>query len=1272
VTATPPKPNLVKTTALATAQAVTNRLNALLPTVPSAFSPTTVYQSGTDGVGAQLNAPTSVFPAGTGYYGVWTAPDLNSGRPYTVQVECFGGGGGGGGGSSTSGGAGGGGSEYAAEQAYPVKPGLSYAWAVGVPGSGGSANNDNNQSATAGGTGGTTVFDLAGTGIAGGVTAHGGTGGDAGNTGTAGAGGTGSNNSETFAGGPGGANVPGTGGGSGGQGGTDNPLTLNSSGLLSVPPNAWYVLDDASSNGQANDNSGNNLPASVSGIGGNSLVFAQAGAPSQVPGVTGAGSPPGAPNPTVAGTQVQFPLNAPAQASGYLFAPGTYFQGATVTIACWVTPDPTATWGNPVAGSRAVIASNCAAYAAGTNAAGAALYFKNGGTAAHPAWTVNWYCGNGTAGQVASHALAPVAGTPAYVVAVFSSGAMTLYVNGVSVATASAGFTNLPPAGAGLTLGISPALTSDWFFGFMANPWFAQGVLSASGVAQAYRGTGASSTSGGAGGGASGGPAAAGGAGSGGSGTAGGAGGTPASQPAADIGLTTPASAGVAGAASGSTNSGATPPPGAGGGGSGASATPPAVITVQVPFTTAATYCGTDAGAGAAQTVYNPVLQGTTGCLFAGGLPSDTASGSKNSLLILPSGLAASLKNGSYTVTRVTLTVTNAFPQAIQATLLEVGWAPDTSLPALYGAGDVAGSAGVVEIPPGSVTVTADLTESQLGLYLQNGTATALVLGPGTSPSFDAYNASTGGDFYNVIYGPGAADAAGNSRAPYLTITYAQAASVQQGSSGGAGAIRVTYLNPAQTLLGSWNPTQGIHAQGGQLTETSVVLGATTRDAAVFDRAVPEPVLEPTLLIPRGMRAGRRLGAIPGAPGAVFGYATGVTTVTQATPGNYTFTVPAGITSLSVVCWGGGAGTWGGNSGIGQGGGGGGGYAANPAYSVTPGQVISYTVGAGGTGSATNTGFTFASDGKNTVFDSTNVAGNGVVAAAGLSYLAQLNYAPGGGSPGAAGPGIGTVLFAGGNGGPLYSGQANGSGGGGSAGATGNGGGANYGGSPGTAGTGGGVNGGSGGPAPGGNGSAGPAPGGGGGGAAASNGSTTGGNGGNGKIIISYVNSTTLAHTLATAAGTDALGNAYQAGLTTTQATMGAGTVTGKLTASGGTSSSPSVVVTDTWQTASLANNWIGSGGVFGIRYRMATDQKIEIEGDIANSTLTGNSVATTLPTLYHPPTARNFPAGLNQAVSSNAASSPWVFVNTDGTVNVIGYELIGAEIFFQGYAPLT
>jgi hypothetical protein len=91
------------------------------------------------------------------------------------------------------------------------------------------------------------------------------------------------------------------------------------------------------------------------------------------------------------------------------------------------------------------------------------------------------------------------------------------------------------------------------------------------------------------------------------------------------------------------------------------------------------------------------------------------------------------------------------------------------------------------------------------------------------------------------------------------------------------------------------------------------------------------------------------------------------------TPGTYTWTVPAGITSVSAVAVGGGGG---GGSTWSSGGGGGGGLGWKNNIAVTPGQTYTITVGAGGPSlsNATNAG----SEGGNSFFMSiTTVAGYG-------------------------------------------------------------------------------------------------------------------------------------------------------------------------------------------------------------------------------------------------------------------------------------------------------
>jgi len=74
------------------------------------------------------------------------------------------------------------------------------------------------------------------------------------------------------------------------------------------------------------------------------------------------------------------------------------------------------------------------------------------------------------------------------------------------------------------------------------------------------------------------------------------------------------------------------------------------------------------------------------------------------------------------------------------------------------------------------------------------------------------------------------------------------------------------------------------------------------------------------------------------------------TTETFNSPGDSTFTVPAGVTSIVVECWGGGGAGGGSTSNMKGGSGGGGGGYTTAILKVTPGQSIPYTIGAGGIG----------------------------------------------------------------------------------------------------------------------------------------------------------------------------------------------------------------------------------------------------------------------------------------------------------------------------------
>ncbi|MBK7524702.1 MAG: carbohydrate binding domain-containing protein [Saprospiraceae bacterium] len=205
---------------------------------------------------------------------------------------------------------------------------------------------------------------------------------------------------------------------------------------------------------------------------------------------------------------------------------------------------------------------------------------------------------------------------------------------------------------------------------------------------------------------------------------------------------------------------------------------------------------------------------------------------------------------------------------------------------------------------------------------------------------------------------------------------------------------------------------------------------------------------------------------------------------------SHTFTVPAGVTSITVETWGGGGRGGSRTTGTDGTGGGGGGAYSRQVFAVTPGQVLNVNVGAGSSSNTAAGGDSWVSPGTvTTAF---------VLAKGGNSAASNTTTGATGGSSAS---GIGTIKFSGGNGANGVSTTSSG-GGGSSAGTAANG--------TNASGTTGGVaptNGGNGanGRTTAGSGTIGSAPGGGGSGAVrGTTGSPAGGNGGAGRVLISY------------------------------------------------------------------------------------------------------------------------------------------------------------------------
>lgn len=803
MTASPPSPNLGKNTATNKGYTTTARLSALIPTLTTELSPVTVCQPAISASGPLLSiqgnqAATAAIPS----TGVWVAPDLNNGANYTVQVEVFGAGGGGGGGDSTTGGGGGGGGEYALEQQFTVTPGQSYVWIVAPTPVGGSAS----ANASLGGQNGSlTIFDVAAVSPTSttGVVANGGQAGDESAPGSGGAGGTGSTNTIHFDGGAGADNS--------GDVGSDNPLNLiavdgptywTPSGPSPEAIRFFYIFNDDHGRVEINDASGNDYSATVTRIQEVNLGLTTPTAPQQSCAFGDSQQIFNTPLPGNPSTCVQFESPSLTEAAGKITGGNAAFGGTDFTISGWIQPDASGTWGNTAQNSYAVIVANTQDYS-GNNMSGVALYLVQEDSKDNPSWVLAGAVGNGTSRTLCTTPLTPTPGTWYYVVMTWVSGTLKLYVNSVLESTATNTYTNVPNGAYNLTFGLDPGTTANWYFGSMSNFWFGYGA--AAGTATLDVAYGVSPPTGGAGGGASGDAGGAGGAGAAGAGAGGGNGGTAANVTGALSGTTTPGTDGVAGATGGETNVSPANPPGGGGGGSGnTTGSPPDVMTITVPFTTAATYCGVDAGA-ASGNVFSAPLEGTNTQLFYGGASSDSASGSKNSMLLLPPGLLKTLNpqapNGpAYQILSVSLTMTNAMVSQTVTNICEMSYSEDTTLPANYVADDFTGVLGDIPFRVQDTTVTYDLTwntdfvEALQGM--EGVTTGAIILGPGNTPSFDAYNATTGASYYGAVYGPGSFDSDGNSLAPYLTIVYVESESFpNQGTPGGYGQITVAQVD---------------------------------------------------------------------------------------------------------------------------------------------------------------------------------------------------------------------------------------------------------------------------------------------------------------------------------------------------------------------------------------------------------------------------------------------------------------------------------------------
>lgn len=327
------------------------------------------------------------------------------------------------------------------------------------------------------------------------------------------------------------------------------------------------------------------------------------------------------------------------------------------------------------------------------------------------------------------------------------------------------------------------------------------------------------------------------------------------------------------------------------------------------------------------------------------------------------------------------------------------------------------------------------------------------------------------------------------------------------------------------------------------------------------------------------------------------------------TPGTSNWTVPAGVTSVTVEAWGGGGAGGGTVNGANRGGGGAGGQYARRVVAVTPGASLAVVVGAGGTG-----GRNVGPAGGDSIFGA-----NLVVAKGGEGGGRHSSTPPGG--QGSIVGGVGDVVYRGGDGAAGSSSASGGGGGGAGNAANGN---NASGATAGTGGTSGGGNGGAG-RSNNGDGYDGSAPGGGGGGAYR-NGNQDGGNGGNGRVVLSWddpPSATTAAASNLTASGATLNGTvtsngnqttasfqygtstAYGSEIAATQSPLPAGAVNSAISAT-----LTGLTCNTTYHFRAKAQNSVGTAYGSNLTFRPLCPTVVSINRASANPTVANASVS--------------------------------------------------------------
>lgn len=153
------------------------------------------------------------------------------------------------------------------------------------------------------------------------------------------------------------------------------------------------------------------------------------------------------------------------------------------------------------------------------------------------------------------------------------------------------------------------------------------------------------------------------------------------------------------------------------------------------------------------------------------------------------------------------------------------------------------------------------------------------------------------------------------------------------------------------------------------------------------------------------------------------------------------------------------------------------------------------------------------------------------------------------------------------------------------------------------------------------------------------------------------------------------LHSATDSGTTGGTAAIAAGltTISGQLTATGGTVINPTLVTTDAWNSISPGGSWTASGsGVNGFFYRLLSTGDVLLAWDVNNNSATPGTLGT-LPAAYRPATAVRLQSGWTGTGPGayNNAFAPALQVAANGNITGLGLFVATLTMFGTAVLPL-